>query len=268
MDKNEVRTTYALYWALHQVHKKAPTVWTVQECTRVLTAIMAAKSYSWRVIGITPSALHEFAGADFRNKSGQGITRAHLRPRIETVRTLMLPPEPLSQEIFFDTWLANDTTVLCARGENRGAIPKYIPIDNEQGTLFSCHGKLAGWHHRKTEQDFLRALHRDQDNLGQGHAAPKGGSAMVIRKEIGTAHNKGKPNYLHSVEVGGVRYRSTWAAWKTLQICDAMPERKRISACEKFRGQLKRSESGQLAYPDPITGKIHTFRLIPYNSKY
>jgi hypothetical protein len=265
MDKTEARTTYALYWALHQVHKKAPTVWTVQECTRVLTAIMAAKSYSWRVIGITPSALHEFASAGFRSRSGQGITRAHLRPRIETVRTLMNPPEPLSQETFFDTWLANDATVLCAKGENRATIPKYIPIDNELGALFSGHRKLAGWHHRKAEQDFLRALHQDHTKSNQKRAEPERSSAKVIRKEIRIAHNKGKPNYLHSVEVDGVRYRSTWTAWLALEIGGSMPERKKISACEKFRGQLKRSKSGQLAYPDPTSGKIYTFRLIPFD---
>ena len=268
MNKGEPRTFHVLYSALHQAHKQAPNLWTVQECNRVLTAIMAAKPSSWRVIGVTSSALHEFAAADFRSKSGQGITRAHLRPRIETVRTLMLPPEPLTEEAFFATWLANDCTVLCAKGENRKTLPKYIPIDNEEGTLFSCHGKLAGWHHRKTEQDFLRALHHDHGKSRQRRAEPKESSAMVIRKVSRTAHNKGKPNYLHSVEVGDVCYKSTWAAWETLQIGGTMSERKRISASEKFRLQLKRSKSGKLDYTDPTTGKTYTFRLIPYNSKY
>jgi hypothetical protein len=267
MDKDEVRTLHALYSALHQVHKQAPALWTLQECNRVLTAIMAAKTFSWRVIGITPSALHEFAAADFRSKGGQGITRAHLRPRIETVRALMLPPKPLSEDAFFDSWLANDSTILCARGENRETIPKYISIDNKQGTLFSCHGKLAGWHHRKVERDFLRALYDSHSKSRQRPLKLKEGRS-VIRKEIRTAHNKGKPNYLHSVEVGGVCYRSTWAAWETLQLCSTMRESKRISACVVFRGQLKRSKSGTLDYTDPTTDKTYTFRLIPYNSKY
>jgi hypothetical protein len=80
-------------------------------------------------------------------------------------------------------------------------------------------------------------------------------------------HNKGKPNYLHSVEVNGVPYRSTWAAWETLQICGALPESTRISRCQDFRGLLKASKSGRLDYTDPTTGKTYRFRLIPYNAK-
>jgi hypothetical protein len=70
----------------------------MQECNRVLTAIMAAKAFSWRVIGITPAALDEFAAANFYSKSRQGITRADLRPRFDTVRKLLLPDKP-----FFET---------------------------------------------------------------------------------------------------------------------------------------------------------------------
>lgn len=268
MNKDEARTIHALYAALHQAHKHAPAMWTMQECNRVLTAIMAAKPFSWRVIGITPLALQKLSENDFRLKTGHGITRGHLRPRIETVRALMLPVEPLCEEAFFESWLVNDRTVLCAKGENREAIPSYIPIDNELGTLFSCHGKLAGWHHRKAEQDSLKALHKDH---GQRHQLPpkeKDARAAPVRKNIRTAHNKGKPNHLHSVEVGSTRYRSTWSAWQSLQICVSLPERARVSACEKFRGQLKRSRTGQLDYLDPITRKTYSFRLIPYNSSY
>ena len=267
MNNDEVSTTYALYRALHQVHKMAPAVWTVQECTRVLTAIMAAKSFSWRVIGIAPAALVAFAEAGFRNRNGLGITRAHVRPRIDTVRTLMLSTEPLSEKEFFGTWLANDLTVLCAKGENRKTIANYIKIDNDRGMLFSCHGKLAGWHHRASEQDFLRALHDNHAESSRGRGPSKGRDTKVMRK-VSTAHNKGKPNYLHSVEVEGNNYRSTWGAWQSLQIGGSMPERRRISACEKFRGQLKRSKSGRLDYTDATTGTKYSFQLIPYNSKY
>jgi hypothetical protein len=128
------------------------------------------KSVSWRVVGITPAAVDAFAAADFRLKSGQGITGAHLRPRIETVRELLAPDTPLSEREFLDIWLTNDRTILCARGENRLAIPKYIPIENDDGTLFSCHGKLAGWHHRKRERGFLKQLF--DERVRQGPAVP------------------------------------------------------------------------------------------------
>jgi hypothetical protein len=74
------------------------------------------------------------------------------------VRKLLVPDKPLAEREFLETWLANDRTILCAKGENKRAIPKYIPIENEDGTLFSCHGKLAGWYHRKREREFLKEL--------------------------------------------------------------------------------------------------------------
>ena len=82
---------------------------------------------------------------------------------------------------------------------------------------------------------------------------------MPIRRGISTAHNKGKPNKLDSVEVDGVPYRSVWMAWQALRFGGNK------SAHQRFRRQLKLSKSGQLAYPHPSTGKIHHFRLIPYN---
>lgn len=84
---------------------------------------------------------------------------------------------------------------------------------------------------------------------------------MTIRKVIRTAHNKGKPNELHSVEVAGVTYRSTWMAWQALGLGNS-------SKCERFRKQLKQSKTGALAYEDPDTGRVHNFELIPYNSKH
>lgn len=158
MNSDEARTIHLLYSAVHKAHKEAPAVWTVQECNRILTAIMSAKAFSWRVIGITPAALDEFAKNGFSSKSRQGITRAHLLPRIDTVRKLLVPDKPLAEGEFFETWLAHDCTILCAKGENKRAIPKYIPIENEDGTLFSCLGKLAGWHHGKREREFLKDL--------------------------------------------------------------------------------------------------------------
>jgi hypothetical protein len=106
-----------------------------------------------------------FAAAGFYSKSGHGITRAHLRSRLDTVRELMLPDKPLSESEFFEIWVANDPTILCARGENKHGLPKYIPFDNDDGTLFSCDRKLAGWHHRKRERDFLKELFQRKPHL-------------------------------------------------------------------------------------------------------
>jgi len=158
MTKEESRTLHALYAAVHRAHKDVPTVWTDHECNRVLTAIMAAKPFSWRVVGITPQALRQFSDLAFRYKSKLGFTRAHIHPRIETVRSLLAPEDPVPESDFIDIWIKNDRTVICSRGENVAALPEYIPFENDDGALFSCAGKLAGWHHKKQEIEFLKNL--------------------------------------------------------------------------------------------------------------
>lgn len=155
-------TYHALYLAVHRAHKEAPEIWTDHESNRILTSIMAAKPFSWRVVGITKAALIKFSELNFRYKSKMGITRAHLTARIMTVRKLLEPSEPFNESDFLNTWLQNDTTVFCASGENKASMPNYIEFENADGELFSCHRKLAGWHHRRREQDFLRTLFERQ----------------------------------------------------------------------------------------------------------
>jgi hypothetical protein len=119
---------------------------------------MAAKRFSWRVVGITPSALGQFSKGGFRYKSRQGLTRAHIKSRVETVRSLLAANDPVVERQFIAIWLDNDQTVICSRGENKPQLPDFIPIENDDGALFSCYGKLAGWHHGKREMEFLKDL--------------------------------------------------------------------------------------------------------------
>ena len=155
-------TYHYLYLAVHRAHKEAPEIWTVQECTRILTSIMAAKPFSWRVVGITEAALKKFSEFNFRYKSKAGLTRAHLVPRIVTVGTLLAPSEPFNESEFLKIWLQNDKTVLCALGENKTSLPDFIPFENADGELFSCHRVLAGWRHHRREQEFLKNLFERQ----------------------------------------------------------------------------------------------------------
>ena len=84
-----------------------------------------------------------------------------------------------------------------------------------------------------------------------------------MRRVIREAHNKGKPNKLDSVEVDGVAYRSTWAAWQALRLHGLPGD----SPCQKFRAKLKHPSSrGQLRYFSESTGKTYLFRLIPYDA--
>jgi hypothetical protein len=262
MNKKELHSFHALYTAVHRAHKEVPAIWTDHECNRILTSVMAAKPFSWRVIGITAAALKTFAEMDFRYKSNLGLTRAHLRPRIETVRVLLATDEPLSEQKFIDTWLQNDRTILCARGENKASIPEYIQIDNEDGSLFSCEGRLAGWRHGMSERAFLRELFKisghpsSPASVHPRVAQRERVSQMVIRKSVGTAWNKGKTMTFHGVEVGGTRYYSAWDAWQSLKIGTD-------SQCRTFRKKLKRTPDGTDTYTSLATNKKYHFKLIP-----
>jgi hypothetical protein len=158
ISEQEAGILYDLYVALHRAHKQNPGFMTDQDVNAALTHIMARKRFSWRVIGITRKALMHFKELKFRYKSGEGLTRAHLVPRIVTVRSLFAPEQPVSQSEFIETWLKNDVTVICVRGENSVVVPEYIPIKNDNGTLFSCHRRLAGWTQKMPEQELLKSL--------------------------------------------------------------------------------------------------------------
>lgn len=82
---------------------------------------------------------------------------------------------------------------------------------------------------------------------------------MTVQKVIRESPKKGQPNYMHSVEVDGVLYRSVRAAWQSLQLGKGDWDHK------PFRLKLKRSQSGTLSYTEPSTGKTYAFRLIPFN---
>jgi hypothetical protein len=150
-------TYHALYLAVHAAHAAAPHIWTNHHCTRLLTSIMSSKPFSWRVIGITKEALKTLQQLNYRYKSGEGLTRAHLRPRIETVQELLNRDEPMSEYDFIEYWLTHDRTVICAKGENRPTIVDFIPIENPHGSLFSSNS--VAWKHGKAECDLLGGRH-------------------------------------------------------------------------------------------------------------
>lgn len=151
---------YTVYEAIFHARKQSPELWTDGYSTTVLTALMGGRAWGWPVVGVTPAALEVFAGNDYRYKSRSGVTRAHLRPRIETMREAMSGDNPLSEEEFFWTWNENDKTILCARGENKNNyIPDFIPIENPNAQLFSS--RKVSWTHRKPEIELLRKLHAE-----------------------------------------------------------------------------------------------------------
>lgn len=161
-------TYHSLYLAVHAAHAEAPQIWTVSHCTRILTAIMSAKPFAWHVVGVTEAALRKFHELNYRYQGGHGLTRAHLRPRIETVRELLDRSEPMSQSVFIEYWFAHDRTVLCARGENKAIVPRFIAIENNDGSLFPS--TRIAWRHGKKECELLQTLYERSNGLAEASA--------------------------------------------------------------------------------------------------
>lgn len=141
MTEQEIRTLHALYVAVHRAHWDVPEVWTDHECNRVLTAIMAAKSFSWRVVGITPTALKQFSELAFRYRSKQGFTRAYISPRVGTVRKLLENKEPVDENVFIKTWVDNDLTVSVQEEKTK---PRCLSLFQSKTTMEHCSRVLEG----------------------------------------------------------------------------------------------------------------------------
>lgn len=134
---------------------------------------MGRRSWSWRVVGVTPAALDALAGANFYNRKELGLVRAHLVNRIKFVRHLMHLPQPAAYEDFANYWTANDRTVLALRRENgKDGFAAYLPFDAPG--LFSSE-RLAGWVHGKAERAFLKGIHAQRPapiNVNPTRATP------------------------------------------------------------------------------------------------
>ena len=152
-------TIWQQYVALFLAKEAAPEYWSTKHCNRMLTNLMGCRDFSWHVVGITQKALIQYKGQDFKRMGRDGITRGHIVPRAETAEKVMNLDHYLSKEEFFNTWLTNDKTVLCARGENKKVLPEFIEFENSEN-LFNCENMIVGHRHKKQEIEFLRNLYK------------------------------------------------------------------------------------------------------------
>lgn len=125
----------------------------------LLTVIFGQHPDTWRVTGVTESALEVFAKHDFKRVTRMGVHRSHLVSRDDTYRKML---EKRFDD--FDEWWRlyheNDKCVLATSGENNsGKLSRIIPIDVDDGMFRS---KGYSWQHRqKVEGIFLRKLHQE-----------------------------------------------------------------------------------------------------------
>jgi predicted transport protein len=158
LTKKDKETIWNQYVALFNAKQAHPDYWSEKHFTRVLTSLMACRSFSWHVVGITRKALDQYVNQDFKRQKKDGITRGHIIPRIDTARELLNQEHHVQLNDFFKIWLANDKTVLCAKGENKRVIAQFIAFDNKEN-LFNCENMLVGHKHEAEEIAFLKNLH-------------------------------------------------------------------------------------------------------------
>jgi hypothetical protein len=138
INETQKKALYGKYVAIFNAYKSDPVFFTLPQSNTELTTVMGGRPWSWHVIGITKAALEIYKECGFRYKSKQGLTRAHIKPRIETSKKLLSPDIPISLEDFFEIWLEADKTIICGPGENKdGFVPEYIALLNDDYSLFN-----------------------------------------------------------------------------------------------------------------------------------
>ena len=144
INETQKKALYEKYLAIYSAYKADPSFFTLPQCNIELTTVMGGRGWSWHVIGITKAALEIYKQSGFRYKSRQGLTRAHIKPRIETSKKLLNTDHPASQDEFFYIWLEADKTIICGPGENKdGFVPEFIQLLNDDYSLFK--GQAIGW---------------------------------------------------------------------------------------------------------------------------
>ena len=149
------RATHAIYLTLQEQFSLKNC--SLKRANNVIGNLLGASASSWRVIGITPTALKLFHEVDFK-KRPRGIQRAHKANRIDTVREILEVDQPLSEVELFNRWISKDETVLCLSKENKDILNiDPIKIENPEGELFS--NAYIGYSFRRAhEGQFLRDL--------------------------------------------------------------------------------------------------------------
>lgn len=145
-------STYRIYLELHA----ARHVYPAKTLRTVISELMYAEPFAWRVVGITQAALAAYRDAG-KNKV-QGMERAHLTDRFKMIRHVLERNEPMSSEELFQYWRETDRVVIALKAENRGnALGQWVPFENPEARYFARLG--IGFQYRHAiEGDLLRSL--------------------------------------------------------------------------------------------------------------
>ena len=166
MSKHYISIAYAAFSSA----QSEPDAVDITSFTRGIYALLSPAPTFWRVIGLTESALAILREKMDATRLPKGLERAHIRPRADTVKTLLYGPR-LSVEEFEKALLGDaDHTVLCSKGENNNRLSErddIIWIDNGNSgdePIFQPRGFAARW--GKAEKEFVSQLDEPDIELG------------------------------------------------------------------------------------------------------
>lgn len=158
----EIRLRRELYTALYRARASDPTTFTNGFSNQIFGATLGgARSYGWRVVGITEAALQAYKDPNFTIKAQAAtrMERGHLYRRIDTTVMALATPAPMTVEQLVRLFWERDMTVIGVRGENKmvetGQI-MLINIPNDDCKLFT--GKTVSWQFGPAEKACLREL--------------------------------------------------------------------------------------------------------------
>jgi hypothetical protein len=125
LHRSHVNVAYALFAAAHG----EPDA-NVSCVNRAIGNLLGPLPTAWRVVGITPLALSMLDGT----KTIKGVTRGHIKQRIDVVREMLAGPLPTLAEFEARMLGAEDRTILCGPKENNDRLTERDDIvwfDNE-----------------------------------------------------------------------------------------------------------------------------------------
>ncbi len=124
--------------------------------------MLSSSTCSWKVVGITPSALGEFRKQEFRNKpSGKPrVERGHFHHRRDVFGQLLSSNFSDSAQLL-KYWRDHDETVLCLTNENAhvGSL-RYFPIQQaiDIERPYFANAKTSYSFHPNYEGEYLKQL--------------------------------------------------------------------------------------------------------------
>lgn len=158
MDLNYRKAVYDVYCSVFNL----PSPVKLHKKSVLLTSLMGAEDWSWKVVGVSEKALECLERGAY--SGAKGLQRAHIVARIDIAERLFNCPtldgEPLPIDAFFERFMSLDKTVLVdskkSENKTRMVLPKVVPVDTSRTV---CRCLSIGYEFSPEDSFYFRSLH-------------------------------------------------------------------------------------------------------------